>query len=327
MSGTKYQRTEDVRAASGATSMWFEGSSFTKLAAARPKAPDAPISPAPTWNVRLPPAYVVSSRSRTVSTPIRPSARDTARPHRRTQRGDSRHRAPRVRLEKHLHGLAWEERGPVRHPDRHRYPPRRVLADGHAPDIRPRTGVAERVLEDGVARAKAGCAPGRPPGAETDEHGKDGAGAVGRPRRLHSRLGSLAPAPAAAAASRADSAGVSGGGIDRPRISPPGKSPGPVFGGATPSLVWTFTYAFPAATAACSGEGLPRERALELRIRERTRRESPRERTDERRRRDEREHDRAGDAGRADVDVPRDDVGQVRHVKLVADRVVLADHG
>jgi hypothetical protein len=26
-----------------------------------------------------------------------------------------------------------------------------------------------------------------------------------------------------------------------PRISPPGKSPGPVLGGSTPSLVWTLT--------------------------------------------------------------------------------------
>ena len=26
-----------------------------------------------------------------------------------------------------------------------------------------------------------------------------------------------------------------------PRTSPPGKSPGPVFGGLTPSFVWTFT--------------------------------------------------------------------------------------
>jgi hypothetical protein len=35
-----------------------------------------------------------------------------------------------------------------------------------------------------------------------------------------------------------------------PLISPPGKSPGPVFVGATPSFVWTFTYVLPAAISA-----------------------------------------------------------------------------
>src|SRR5918994_7877966 len=35
-----------------------------------------------------------------------------------------------------------------------------------------------------------------------------------------------------------------------PRISPPGKSPGPVFGGATPSLVCTLTYVLPLSIAA-----------------------------------------------------------------------------
>src|SRR5437867_3651976 len=41
-------------------------------------------------------------------------------------------------------------------------------------------------------------------------------------------------------------------GFTWPRISPPGKSPGPVFGGATPSSVCTLTYAFPALIASTS---------------------------------------------------------------------------
>src|SRR5215471_6387257 len=39
-----------------------------------------------------------------------------------------------------------------------------------------------------------------------------------------------------------------------PRISPPGKFPGPLFGGATPLNVWTLTYAPPLRIAAIRSE-------------------------------------------------------------------------
>src|SRR6476620_8517812 len=42
-----------------------------------------------------------------------------------------------------------------------------------------------------------------------------------------------------------------------PRISPPGKSPGPVFVGATPSFVCTLTYVRPARIASSNGMSRP----------------------------------------------------------------------
>ena len=47
-----------------------------------------------------------------------------------------------------------------------------------------------------------------------------------------------------------------------PRISPPGKSPGPVFGGSIPSFVWTLTYAFPDSTAATTSARSVQPQAL-----------------------------------------------------------------